>query len=107
MMPVAARTVTAACANPARAALRLDSADPTNPTVEALAGFEVELVKNDLERALDFAARSRAMAERGQQQPYRANALIHGAAAGAMLANVARGYQDGSLIPIEVIARKR
>ena len=71
------------------------------------AGFEVELVKNELQPALDFAARSRAMLERGEKPPYRANALIHGDAANATLANVARGYQDGSLVPIEVVARKR
>jgi ubiquinone/menaquinone biosynthesis C-methylase UbiE len=71
------------------------------------AGFEVEQVKNDLQRALDFGARSRAIVERGEKPPYRANALIHGDAAGATLANVARGYRDGSLIPIEVVARKR
>jgi ubiquinone/menaquinone biosynthesis C-methylase UbiE len=71
------------------------------------AGFEVEQVKNDLNRALDFGARSRAMVERGEKPPYRANALIHGDAAGATLANVARAYQRGSLIPIEVVARKR
>jgi hypothetical protein len=34
-------------------------------------------------------------------------ALIHGDIAGATLANVARGYQDGSLVPIEVVARKQ
>jgi len=67
----------------------------------------VEQVKNDLRRALEFGARSRAMVERGEKPPYRANALIHGDMAGAMLANVARGYQDGSLVPIEVLARKR
>jgi len=71
------------------------------------AGFEVEQVKNDLRRALEFGARSRAMVERGEKPPYRANALIHGDMAGAMLANVARGYQHGSLVPIEVLARKR
>ena len=71
------------------------------------AGFDVALVRNDLQRALDFGARSRAMVERGEKPPYRANALIHGDAAGATLANVARGYQDGSLMPIEVLARKR
>lgn len=71
------------------------------------AGFEVELVKNDLQRSLDFAARSRALIERGEKPPYRANALIHGDAAGATLANVSRGYKEGSLIPIEVVARKR
>ena len=45
------------------------------------------------------------MVERGEKPPYRANALINGEAAGTMLANVARAYQSGSLIPIEVVAR--
>lgn len=81
----------------------------TDDTREGLrsAGFEVEQVKNDLQRVLDFGARSRAMVERGEKPPYRANALIHGDMAGAMLVNVARGFQEGSLVPIEVVARKR
>jgi len=71
------------------------------------AGFEVEQVKNDLERALEFAARSRAMIARGEKPSYRANKLIHGDAAAATLANVARAYEGGSLIPVEIVARKR
>jgi ubiquinone/menaquinone biosynthesis C-methylase UbiE len=71
------------------------------------AGFEIELVKNDLQRTLNYGARVRALLERGEKPPYRANALIHGDAASAMLANVARGYSDGSLVPIEIVARRR
>lgn len=71
------------------------------------AGFEVERVRNDLQRVLEFGARSRAMVERGEKPPYRANALVHGEAAAATLANVAHGYKNGSLVPIEVVARKR
>ena len=71
------------------------------------AGFEVELVQNDLQRSLDFGARSRAMVDRGEKPPYRANALIHGDTGPATVANVSRGYKEGSLIPIEVVARKR
>ena len=71
------------------------------------AGFEVEQVNNGLQRALEFGARSRTMIERGEKPPYRANALIHGDIAAATLANVARAYKDGSLMPIEVVARKR
>ena len=71
------------------------------------AGFEVEQVTNDLQRALDFGARSRALVERGEKPPHRAVALIHGDVAGAMAANVARGYKDGSLVPIKIVARKR
>jgi len=84
----------------------LSTAENTRKALRS-AGFEVEQVKNDLQRALDFGARSRAMVERGEKPPYRANALIHGDIAGATLTNVARGYQDGSLMPIEVVARKR
>lgn len=84
----------------------LSTADDTRKELRS-AGFEVEQVKNDLRRALDHAAQSRAMVERGEKPPYRANALIHGNMAGAMGANVARGYHDGSLVPIEVVARKR
>jgi SAM-dependent methyltransferase len=69
------------------------------------AGFEVGTVRTDLQRVQAFAVRSRAMVERGEKPPYRANALINGEAAGTMLANVARAYQSGSLIPIEVVAR--
>ena len=84
----------------------LSTVDDTRKGLRS-AGFEVEQVKNDLQRTLDFGARSRAIVARGEKPPYRANALIHGDIAGATLANVARGYQDGSLMPIEVVARKR
>ena len=84
----------------------LSTADDTRKMLQS-AGFEVEEVKNDLQRALDFGARSRAMVGRGEKPPYRANALIHGDIAGVTLANVARGYQDGSLVPIEIVAGKR
>jgi ubiquinone/menaquinone biosynthesis C-methylase UbiE len=84
----------------------LATADVTRKTLQS-AGFEVKQIKNDLQRALDFAARSQAMIARGEKPPYRANALIHGDAAAATLANVARAYKDGSLMPIEVVARKQ
>jgi hypothetical protein len=71
------------------------------------AGFEVEQVNNTLQRTLDFGARSRAIVERGGKPPYRANALIHGDIAAATVANVVRAHKNGSLVPIEVVARKR
>lgn len=86
------------------------SADSFLATVEGtrtalqLAGFNVAQVRSDLQRVQELAARSRAIAERGEKPPYRANALINGEAAGGMLANVARAYQSGILIPIEVVA---
>jgi ubiquinone/menaquinone biosynthesis C-methylase UbiE len=84
----------------------LSTVDDTREGLRS-AGFEVEEMKNNLQRALDFGARTRAMVERGEKPPYRANAVIHGDMAGATVANVARGYKDGSLMPIEVVARKR
>jgi ubiquinone/menaquinone biosynthesis C-methylase UbiE len=84
----------------------LSTADDTGKELRS-AGFEVEQIKNDLQKVLDFAARSRAAVARGEKPPYRANALIHGDAAAATLANVARAYKDGSLMPIEVVARKQ
>jgi uncharacterized membrane protein YfcA len=41
------------------------------------------------------------------QPPHRANALIHCDIAATTLANVARAYKDGCLVPIEVVAWKR
>lgn len=84
----------------------LSTVDGTRDGLQS-AGFVVEAVRNDLARALDFGRRSRAIVERGEKPPYRANALIHGDIAGVTLRNVARGYQDGSLVPIEVVARRR
>lgn len=84
----------------------LATVDDTRKGLQS-AGLEVLQVKNDLQRAIDFGTRSRAMVDRGEKPAYRANALIHGDMAGAMLANVARGYQQGTLVPIEVVARKQ
>ena len=84
----------------------LATADDTRKELQA-AGFQVERVNDARPRALDFMARSRAMVERGEKPPYRANPLVHGGIAPVMLANVLRAYNDGSLVPIEVVARKR
>jgi ubiquinone/menaquinone biosynthesis C-methylase UbiE len=82
----------------------LATVEDTRTALQA-AGFSVGLLRSDLERVQNFAARTRAMVEHGEKPPYRANALINGQAAGTMLANIARAYQCGSLIPIEVVAR--
>jgi hypothetical protein len=71
------------------------------------AGFEVEQVKDVLQRALDFGARSRALVELWRKAALWANALIHGDIAATTVANVARAYKDGCLVPIEVVAWKR
>jgi SAM-dependent methyltransferase len=70
------------------------------------AGFVIERFEDTLERTLAFAARSRAMVERGEKPPHRAVMLMHGDLAPAAMSNVARGYQNGSIVPIEVLARK-
>jgi ubiquinone/menaquinone biosynthesis C-methylase UbiE len=71
------------------------------------AGFGIERFEDTLEQALAFGAKSRAMVERGEKPPYRALTLVHDALARSMAGNVARGYQQGSIVPIEIVARKR
>jgi hypothetical protein len=82
----------------------LVTVEDTRTALEA-AGFSVGLLRSDLERVQNFGARTRAIVERGEKPPYRANALINGQAAGTMLANIARAYQCGILSPVEVVAR--
>jgi ubiquinone/menaquinone biosynthesis C-methylase UbiE len=71
------------------------------------AAFDVVDLRSTLDEALAFGARSRSIVERGGKPPHRAVQLIHGAAASAAAANVARGLAEGRLVPIEVFARKR
>jgi len=70
------------------------------------AGFVIERFEDTLDKTLAFGAKSRAMVERGEKPPHRAVMLMHGELAHAMAANVGRGYQQGSIVPIEVVARK-
>jgi len=70
------------------------------------AGFDVIAVESVLERTLAYAARSRAMVARGEKPPHRAVMLIHGEKAAAAMANTLRGFSDGRIVPIEVLARK-
>ena len=71
------------------------------------AGFEVERLHSTLEQALAFGARSRALVERGEKPPHRAVGMIHGDAAQQMVANTGRGLNEGRIVPIEVLARRR
>lgn len=71
------------------------------------AGFEVVQVRSTLEEARAFGARSRALVERGEKPPHRAVMLIHGELAREAMANTARGLNEGSIVPIEILARKR
>ena len=71
------------------------------------AGFEVIRLHATLEQALEFGARSRAIAERGEKPPHRAVMLIHGELARQAMANTSRGLSERRIVPIEVLARKR
>lgn len=83
----------------------LASPEATRRGLEA-AGFEVVSLKDTLAAALEYGARSRAMAERGEKPPHRAVQLIHGEGAKAMMANTGRALKDGGIVPIEVLARR-
>jgi SAM-dependent methyltransferase len=71
------------------------------------AGFDDVRLRNTLEEARAFGARSRAMVERGEKPPHRAVMLIHGELATQAMANTSRGLLEGRIVPIEVLARKR
>ncbi|MGH6886023.1 MAG: methyltransferase domain-containing protein, partial [Geminicoccales bacterium] len=71
------------------------------------AGFEIVQQRNTLEQALAFGARSRAMVERGEKPPHRAVQLVHGEIAAQAMANTARGLAQLSIVPIEILCRRR
>lgn len=71
------------------------------------AGFEVVRMRSALQEALAFGARTRAIVERGGKPPHRAVTLIHGEVAARAMANTARGLAASSIVPIEVLGRKR
>lgn len=71
------------------------------------AGFDVVRVHSTLEEVLAFGVRSRAMMQRGEKPPHRAVMLIHGEMAAQAMANTSRGFSEGRIIPIEVLARRR
>ena len=71
------------------------------------AGFEVVQIRDSVDAARAFAARSRALVERGERPPHRSVMLVHGEGARDAMTNSARALQDGRAIPIEIVARKR
>jgi len=71
------------------------------------AGFDVLRLRSTLQEALAFGARSRALVERGEKPPHRAVMLVHGETATAAMANSARALASASVVPIEVLAKKR
>jgi ubiquinone/menaquinone biosynthesis C-methylase UbiE len=71
------------------------------------AGFDVLQIRDSVEAARAFGARSRALVERGEKPPHRSVMLVHGEVARDAMANSARALQDGRSIPIEIVARTR
>jgi ubiquinone/menaquinone biosynthesis C-methylase UbiE len=71
------------------------------------AGFEVVSVRSSLEEMLAFGARSREAVQRGEKPPHRAVMLIHAENAAAAMRNTSRGFAEGRILPIELVARRR
>jgi len=70
------------------------------------AGFTVVTSRDTIKEAVAFAARSRAMVERGEKPPFGAVRLMHGDLAAPMTANGAQALAEARIIPIEVVCRK-
>ena len=71
------------------------------------AGIEVISLRSSADDARAFAERSRSMVERGEKPPHRAVMLIHGENAAEAMSNTSRALSQGSIVPIEVLGRKR
>lgn len=71
------------------------------------AGFEVTSFRSTLEEMRAFGARSRALVQRGAKAPHRAVMLIHAENAAAAIRNTSRGFSDGRILPVEIVARRR
>jgi len=72
-----------------------------------VAGFEVVSVRSSLEEMLAYAARSREAVQRGEKPPHRAVMLVHAEHAAAAIKNTSRGFAEGRILPIELVARRR
>jgi ubiquinone/menaquinone biosynthesis C-methylase UbiE len=94
--PWAATAATSFLATPAQTRRALEEA-----------GFAVVTSRETTKEALAFAARSRALVERGEKPPFSAVRLMHGDLAGVMTANGARALAEARVIPIEIVCRKR
>lgn len=71
------------------------------------AGFEIVALRETIEEAKAYGARSRELVARGEKPPHRAVMLIHGGIAGEAMANTARGLSEWRIVPVEILARKR
>jgi len=70
------------------------------------AGFEVLSLADKRQASAAYGARSRALVEQGGKPLHRAIGVVHGPMAATLIANSARGIQDGRTLPIEVVCRK-
>lgn len=83
----------------------LASPQETQDGLKACGFTDIEL-RDTRERAMAFAARSKAMVERGEKPPHRAVGIVHGDLAATMAANTGRGFAETAILPIEVYCRK-
>ncbi len=83
----------------------LVTSEATRKGLEA-AGFEIESFGDHVEESKAFAAKARAMVERGEKPPHRAVSLIHGDIGEEAAKNMAVASRDGCVIPIDVMCRK-
>jgi len=84
----------------------LATPEETRNSLEA-AGFEIVQFRETTEAVKAYGARSRAMVDRGEKPPHRAVQLMHGDIAPLAMKNTARGVAEGSIIPVEILSRKR
>ena len=70
------------------------------------AGFEVVSVRSSLEEMRAFAAHSREVVQQGGKPPHRAVMLVHAEYAAAAIRNTSRGFAEGRIVPIELVARR-
>jgi ubiquinone/menaquinone biosynthesis C-methylase UbiE len=84
----------------------LATADETRRSLMA-AGFTIVEERDTREQAIAYGTRARAMVERGEKPPHRAVQLIHGDLARDAMTHSARALQDGRIVPIEILARRR
>lgn len=84
----------------------LSTPEETRHGLEA-AGFNVVHVRETAEAVKAYGARSRAMVERGEKPPHRAVQLIHGEIAPIAMRNSSVGVNEGRVVPVEILSRKR
>ncbi len=84
----------------------LATPEETRNGLEA-AGFEIVQFRQTTEAVKAYDARSRAMVDRGEKPPHRAVQLMHGDIAPLAMKNTVRGVAEGSIIPVEILSRKR